>query len=872
MATVEKPRPSSVKALARTIPALSHPAPPSPPLILRNPDVIILPSVPTHEPEDDLPLTHDLGLSFASSSRLEPDRAEDGEEEEEEEVLEELRDESDDVQDRTWIRSDLGASLAAVQSTAIVALESLVQTFTPSSERGEVEVQRILLDLQDCVRQLSSRLCGSQPGSPKPYSAQLEASQRSLPGSAHKWGEGLNDELFVRLDSLLGQLTQSQDPVVASRDDLQLANALGALAASCEGLRDNSLDLAVALREEPYPFQRPGSSASLLSNNRRSSLNTARSTPSEELRDPFAEIQEPDVFATLSRMMTSLSSRAVPNTPPPPSPHSPPLEATAAFNPTLSSLAHQGNLSKRSSLTEETQPFSGEANHAEERLLPTGNMTAWAQVAELLSITKELVASRRAAVTPARPYNDAPLSPRARSRRGSSIGHGQEHFETVHEAAQKRHSVGSNRSAPMIAAASSTFIDAKSLRRQKSGSSLGAISLPPRYSDDEFRNSPTAAHLAGFAVHNSWQTRKRQSSSLPEYSDENGRGLDFCSQAEKKDSPRDEVASSGSASASSSSVYAARSPQDLFLVQASIERLYTAVPQLDDQRAALSPSKLRDVNLQELMDRINRSGRMEDQRAAPPTLRNKVAASPTSARPSASRSSSPVLRTFSASSVTKRFSVSNLAATFRRVSQPEVEGKGKARELEKEDHPDPRSLGPLIDSMHKAQDLSMADQRVELKPRRKKQHKVLALAGHDVSSGKGAARDDEELLGILSANSRSRMTNQDFVRKPVSSARTIGNNYYGLPGHLSEEPLTTRRRAGSAPFVSSAMSIDTSGSFDPEVPFSSLIERQDVAYRQGDFGRPWESVSGQTASGLSPNSSEARSAAGSRASPSTSHI
>ncbi|KAJ9474710.1 hypothetical protein PHBOTO_004575 [Pseudozyma hubeiensis] len=70
------------------------------------------------------------------------------------------------------------------------------------------------------------------------------------------------------------------------------------------------------------------------------------------------------------------------------------------------------------------------------------------------------------------------------------------------------------------------------------------------------------------------------------------------------------------------SAYAARTPEDLAVVQSSIDRLSTVMPQLDDQRA-LSPEEQRQVQLQDMIGRLSESSskRMDDQRSEPPTLR-----------------------------------------------------------------------------------------------------------------------------------------------------------------------------------------------------------------------------------------------------------
>ena len=70
------------------------------------------------------------------------------------------------------------------------------------------------------------------------------------------------------------------------------------------------------------------------------------------------------------------------------------------------------------------------------------------------------------------------------------------------------------------------------------------------------------------------------------------------------------------------SAYAARTPEDLAMVQSSIDRLSTVMPQLDNQRA-LAPEEQREAQLQEMMGRLSESNakRLNDQRSDPPRFR-----------------------------------------------------------------------------------------------------------------------------------------------------------------------------------------------------------------------------------------------------------
>ncbi|CBQ68739.1 conserved hypothetical protein [Sporisorium reilianum SRZ2] len=69
------------------------------------------------------------------------------------------------------------------------------------------------------------------------------------------------------------------------------------------------------------------------------------------------------------------------------------------------------------------------------------------------------------------------------------------------------------------------------------------------------------------------------------------------------------------------SAYAARTPEDLAMVQSSIDRLSTVMPQLDNQRV-LSPDEQREAQLHHMMRRLAESSskRLDDQRSDPPVL------------------------------------------------------------------------------------------------------------------------------------------------------------------------------------------------------------------------------------------------------------
>lgn len=70
------------------------------------------------------------------------------------------------------------------------------------------------------------------------------------------------------------------------------------------------------------------------------------------------------------------------------------------------------------------------------------------------------------------------------------------------------------------------------------------------------------------------------------------------------------------------SAYTARTPEDLAMVQSSIDRMSTVMPQLENQRA-LSPEQQREAQLNQMMGRLAESNakRLNDQRSEPPSFK-----------------------------------------------------------------------------------------------------------------------------------------------------------------------------------------------------------------------------------------------------------
>lgn len=593
----------------------------------------------------------------------------------------------------------------------------------------------ILFTMIQTVDQISAQLQGrSAPASP------TQSSKSVSPNSAST--QEKEDEVNVsiaRLNGLLESLPQNSSPSVVS-EDIQLATALGTLLSSLEQLRSTTsgADPQALPRSPAY-------------HRRRGSVNSVGSGPTVdgELRDPFAETVEPDVFSTLHRSMASLSARYSETAkgaiaPAPLSPKSPVLGINGASSSTVPDSATPASDS-------------------------VGTPEMWSRANELLNITKELVASRRAATASIRSPVDAVLSPsRTRSRRGSNASPLTDHAD-MPEFASGRLSRTSTRSGSVTAAGS--VQEGKTLRHSASVlSDLSRSSLPPRYSAEEQR------YVAGATEAQLQQHREQMRAVLPEYV------------LDEKSLPRsDEKGSSSrthrsrgsqSVSAAARGDYAARTSADLSLVQHSIDRLYDAVPQLSDQRATLSSRKLKELHLAEVVDRLGRVGRMDDQRASPPV--------PRSADPSTSSTPIAPESLSRGNSHLRRFSVPGiLNRSF------STEGKGKGREIQTQE--DLGNVGMLLEQVQKANGLSMSDQRVELKPKIGRQQQLSGLVGGEDANSAGR---DVFFDSVLIATTRGRFSDQDAIYPPVRIARlgSVGD----VPDPGAQARIRTRsRRSGT---------------------------------------------------------------------------
>lgn len=352
---------------------------------------------------------------------------------------------------------------------------------------------------------------------------------------------------------------------------------------------------------------------------------------------------------------------------------------------------------------------------------------------------------------------------------------------------------GSGSGTALLAASTSYMTGSPHARRERTGSE-GTIaasiqSAPPRYSEESARkwseNVLGASRGGETELLEGGQERERASSggdlsdlysrALPAYNStevpyqkmSSGSMSSLQKLEHSTTFPRDEKkgslgfseASQQSPSHSTTAAeYSARTSQDLRMVESSIERLYTAVPQLDDQRAS-SPTEIKqrqskDVLL--LIDQLTKSGRMEDQRAVLPVeapLRDaSVASSPETRTSEASAVVGlPLTAPLSNTRLGRRLgSISFGKNLSMRLATSVLGSDGKGKERERSDGVEDQSLTaspraadlddllPLAHQVQAASERGYQDQRAQIRPKAagKKKPSNLDLLGVSVSRWK----------------------------------------------------------------------------------------------------------------------------------------
>ena len=572
--------------------------------------------------------------------------------------------------------------------------------------------------LKDCIQRIESDRFLSNPSS---------STTRSE----------LSKEL-AQLSSLLAKLPTSEDA--------QLATALGALCVTLENVSLPSDDGSTRHAGNQAPSHEPQAHVDPTSGSVPHSLSWTHAALSEELRNPFVDTFDDDVFDKIHRQLTTICSRI--------------------------------------SSSHDTQAAQGLATLDHE----AQDLAAWDQLSQLLPITHELVSARRA---------------RAEARAGSPTpfisSHKRQHSHSSQPDLQwqdhpgtrgsPRASFHSAHSVQAIASVSAALSDQASLGRLSINTDSVPASLPPAYCEDDFASQHRATRSE-----KDCEKDQHATVSLPSYTDHLGQAEFISEKKSPSPSPTFDTEPRPAESRlnharASTSAYAARSPEDLAIVQNSIERLYSAIPQLVDQRVTMSPQKLREVSLQKVLDKLADTDRLDDQRVDPPTPRlpKSAGASPVSPMFSFTSSHDGVGATrgkalSAASQIGRKFSVSSLANSFRRGSVSDAKSKGKEKESERSydswrgetlaRDADTESLSMLVASVQRAQGLALDDQRTE--PRFRIDPKASQLIGEmpiytptkvHQSSGHLAHHhdgdDDSRLFDLLNNTGQSRLADQD---------------------------------------------------------------------------------------------------------------
>ncbi|SPO28824.1 uncharacterized protein UTRI_05138_B [Ustilago trichophora] len=596
MATLEMQRPQrSAATTSRRSPSLpSVPLSPSSPTIIRTPDFILLPSVPTHEPEDNLPSPHALQHQFAmaalsdaearrsrhssteeartatsSRSDLSHNSPHMADNDELEEIVEpESAFDGDATSNHDALRDIRNQQLESLQSIVHSIAESHFQKASPSLAPHS-EITQILDDMFASLRRIGGH---NAPLSP--------TFSRSSPASL-----GLHQMSDVdRLVLLVDRFTLA----VGNVDDATEAGLLANLNTLTHALVDSDRRMTRAAMESPPRTPRT-LNWSDPSHRRRSSIQQHQqsqhspqsSTHMSGSRGSWSSFHS---YATLS---TSSDEAA----------------AAVAAGDSGVEMQHKDASRPREPLSAKTRRFdllaeAGLLSAVPEQQHVDGSVFDMATVrqapAPLVPSTSTTFSIETLYARP--PVTSgvvAPQSPRSdQASRAASVG---ERSDSTALPNRKRFSVQTD------SAASTTLpgytydvpgYDALSTASQeKKAAPLQAVDTPESDGLPQYDGPSTAAGYSG---------------------DVKTKPLETPTLLERR---RAKLAAQHSA-------YAARTPEDLAMVQSSIDRLSTVMPQLDNQRV-LSPDEQREAQLQHIIGRLNHSNskRFNDQRSNPPTLK-----------------------------------------------------------------------------------------------------------------------------------------------------------------------------------------------------------------------------------------------------------
>ncbi|TKY89061.1 hypothetical protein EX895_001592 [Sporisorium graminicola] len=602
MATLELQRPQPQRTapiLAHRSPSLSS-APPTPcsPTIIRTPDFILLPSVPTHEPEDNLPSPMALQHQFAIAAH-------------------------NDAQARRSRQNSRIRNHSAASDEPRTAATSSLSDFSQRSSGSSSNNSHMLHD-QDELEEI----------------VELDSCYDWDPAESH---DALRDIRNQQLDSLQTIVhsvaeTHFQQPSSSSAPDSDVTQILDDLFASLRRIGGHNAPLSPTFARSAAPGVNQ-----ITDVDRLALLVDRLSLAYRDIQDAH----QADLLAALNTLAQSLIAserrlaRAALESPP----RTPRALAAArrrrsAHSPQSSAL-FSGSRDSFSSI----RSYATLSTSSDEAV-PTPSSDAMLQ-------QKKIGAHPRSASSPA--ANSKTLDLPSQQAVSLSAVPEQQHIDGP------TFDMTTVRTAPSSRPSASTFPFSLETLYAHQASALGLMHPQSPRSDQASRAASVGERSESTALHNrkrySVQTDSAASTMLPSYD-----SVGKASSAKEDGLPQYDpsLAVAGFSAdvkkpveaptllerrraklAAQHSAYAARTPEDLAMVQSSIDRLSTVMPQLDNQRV-LSPEEQREAQLQHMIGRLAESSskRLNDQRSNPPSFR---AQRPAPVPRSPSESSAPVL-------------------------------------------------------------------------------------------------------------------------------------------------------------------------------------------------------------------------------------
>ncbi|KAF6766935.1 hypothetical protein PSEUBRA_001407 [Kalmanozyma brasiliensis GHG001] len=617
MTTLEMPRPRRPTASSVRRLSAAQPLTPASPTVIRTPDFILFPSVPTHEPEDNLPTPLAWQQQFAAvalndaharrsrnnsiqrspssedwrlpgSSRSDfSHHSSSGGSNSHNTVLHEDNDELEEIADpENEVDGDPAASYDAVRDVRnqqLDSLQSVVHSIaefhfdrasSSSSSGPDSDITETLDDMFASIRRIGGHNAPLSPTFARPMMASPNMHQLSDV-----------DRLVLLVDRLKAS--------VGGITDAHQAGLLAKLIKLTQGLIESERRIAhpaAAALESP-----PRTPRSVLATSRRRSF-------------IHAVQHSPRSSSQLSLSRGSFSSTQSYNTLP--------TSSDEAGHNSDAELQHRRARSK--SLSAAAAAASSPATKFTKPLDALAEVAPLSAVPEQHQFDGSVFDMATVRQSPKPPARDAPFS-----------------FETLYSPLSTALGLINTHSSPRSDQASlAASVAAKSDATALPGRSRRSRSVSVQTDDNKSVASTCLpgynSHEApGYEVADASSTSKNlekqsQAGDLPQYAESTAAAASasLSSDVKKPVEAPTLLERRRAKMAAQHSAYAARTPEDLAVVQSSIDHMSTVMPQLDNQRA-LSPEEQREAQLQTMMGRLSKSSstRMNDQRSNPPTLR-----------------------------------------------------------------------------------------------------------------------------------------------------------------------------------------------------------------------------------------------------------